>query len=96
MGHVLMENKNCLVLDRRLIQATGTAEREVSLSMAAGIDTSRFLNSSPNIIVVIPACAGMTLDISLKLDGNQKKNMAKKKNVINVCPQVGQTIRIQC
>ncbi len=33
MGHVLMENRNGLVLDERLTQATGTAEREAALEM---------------------------------------------------------------
>ena len=78
MGHVLMENKNGLVVDRCLTQATGTAEREVSLSMAADIDTARFLNSSPNITTVIPAQAGIQA-ISLKLDGNQKKIWRRKR-----------------
>jgi transposase len=33
MGHVLMENRNGLVVDARLTQATGTAEREAALAM---------------------------------------------------------------
>ena len=33
MGHVLMENRNGLVTDERLTQATGTAEREAALEM---------------------------------------------------------------
>jgi hypothetical protein len=33
MGHVLMENRSCLVVDARLTLATGTAEREVALAM---------------------------------------------------------------
>jgi len=33
MGHVLMENRNGLVLDERLTQATGTAEREAASEM---------------------------------------------------------------
>jgi hypothetical protein len=36
-GHVLMENKNGLVVDSRLAQATGTAEREAAISMVAEI-----------------------------------------------------------
>ena len=35
MGHVLMENRNALVVDTRLTLATGTAEREAALEMAA-------------------------------------------------------------
>jgi transposase len=34
MGHVLTENRNGLVVDARLSQATGTAEREQALAMA--------------------------------------------------------------
>ena len=33
MGHVLMENRNGLVVDAGLTQATGTAEREAALAM---------------------------------------------------------------
>ena len=33
MGHVLMENRNGLVVDQRLTLATGTAEREAALAM---------------------------------------------------------------
>ena len=34
LGHVLMENRHGLVVDTRLPQATGTAEREAALAMA--------------------------------------------------------------
>lgn len=37
MGHVLMENRNGFVVDTRLTQATGTAERESAISMAMDI-----------------------------------------------------------
>src|SRR5919201_5698562 len=33
MGHVLMENRNGLVVDQKLTQASGTAERESALEM---------------------------------------------------------------
>lgn len=35
LGHVLMENRHALVVDARLTLATGTAEREAALAMAA-------------------------------------------------------------
>jgi hypothetical protein len=35
LGHVLMENRHALVVDTRLTQATGTAEREAALAMVA-------------------------------------------------------------
>ena len=35
MGHVLMENRHGLVVDQRLTQASGTAEREAALEMLA-------------------------------------------------------------
>src|SRR5258705_107707 len=35
LGHVLMENRNALVVDKRVIMATGTAEREAGLAMVA-------------------------------------------------------------
>src|SRR6202795_1222285 len=37
LGHVLMENRNGLVVDTRLTRATGTAERDAGLDMAARI-----------------------------------------------------------
>jgi len=37
VGHVLMENRNGLVVDTRLTRATGTAERDAALEMAARI-----------------------------------------------------------
>jgi len=37
LGHVLMENRHGLVVDTRLTQATGTAERAAALAMAAAI-----------------------------------------------------------
>ena len=37
LGHVLMENRNGLVVDTRLTKATGTAERDAALQMAAQI-----------------------------------------------------------
>jgi len=37
LGHVLMENRNGLVVDTRLTRATGTAERDAGLEMAARI-----------------------------------------------------------
>jgi transposase len=37
LGHVLMENRHGLVVETRVTQATGTAEREAALAMAEGI-----------------------------------------------------------
>jgi transposase len=37
LGHVLMENRHGLVVDTRVTQATGTAEREAALALAEGI-----------------------------------------------------------
>jgi transposase len=37
LGHVLMENRHDLVVDTRLTQATGTAEREAAVAMAEAI-----------------------------------------------------------
>ncbi len=37
MGHILMENRNGLVVNTRVTQATGTAEREAALVMAGDI-----------------------------------------------------------
>lgn len=37
-GHVTMENRNGLVVDARLTQATGTAERDAAFEMATALD----------------------------------------------------------
>jgi len=42
-GHVLMENRNGLVVDVALTQATGTAERDTALDMLDGVSGSRRL-----------------------------------------------------
>jgi transposase len=41
MGHVLMENRSCLVVDARLTHATGTAEREAALAMVGDVPGRR-------------------------------------------------------
>ena len=40
-GHVLMENRNGMVVDVNFTQATGTAEREAALDMLEGVPGSR-------------------------------------------------------
>jgi transposase len=40
-GHVLMENRNGLVMDVTLTQATGTAERDTALDLLEGVSGSR-------------------------------------------------------
>jgi IS5 family transposase len=42
-GHVLMENRNGLVVDVALTQATGTSERDTALDMLDGVSGSRRL-----------------------------------------------------
>jgi transposase len=63
MGHVLMENRHGFVVDTRLTQATGTAEREAAISMSMdipgrkrvtlgadkGYDTSDFIDNLRNL-----------------------------------------------
>lgn len=41
MGHVIMENRHGLVVDARLTQASGTAEREAALAMLADLGGSQ-------------------------------------------------------
>lgn len=45
MGHVTMENRNGLVVDTRLSQATGTAERDASVEMAMALKPGSTLGS---------------------------------------------------
>ena len=41
MWHVLIENRNGLVVDAELLQANGTAERDAALLMAERIEGSK-------------------------------------------------------
>jgi transposase len=41
MGHVMMENRNGLVVDARVTEANGTAERDAALSMAGDLPGSQ-------------------------------------------------------
>ena len=41
MGHALMENRNGLVVDSRLTQATGTTEREAALEMVENLSGTK-------------------------------------------------------
>jgi len=45
MGHVTMENRNGLVVDTRLTQATGTAEREAAVEMAMALNQGSTLGA---------------------------------------------------
>ena len=45
MGHVTMENRNGLVVDARLTQATGTAERDAAAEMAMGLPANSTLGA---------------------------------------------------
>ena len=38
LGHILMENRNGLVVDARVTRATGTAERQAAIDMAAALN----------------------------------------------------------
>ena len=53
LGHVLMENRHGLVVDTRVTQATGTAEREAAVAMAEAFPAS---SGSPwaRIKIMIP------------------------------------------
>ena len=45
MGHVIMENRNGLVVDARLTQATGTAEREAAFEMSTALNLGSTLGA---------------------------------------------------
>ena len=45
MGHVIMENRNGLVVDTRLTEATGTAEREAAFEMATALNIGSTLGA---------------------------------------------------
>lgn len=41
MGHALMDNRHCLVVDTMVTQATGTAERDAAIAMIAGAESNQ-------------------------------------------------------
>ena len=59
MGHVLTENHNGLVIDTRLTQANGTAEREATLEMLAELpDEARKTVGADNAYDIAPFVEG--------------------------------------
>ena len=65
MGHVLMENRHGLVVDGRVSEATGTAEREMALAMIGrrarpAPDHARRRQGLRHRAASSPACASST------------------------------------
>jgi len=87
MGHVLMENRNGLVVDERLTKATGRAERETALEMLAelpgeggktvgadkGYDTAEFVARCREIGVT-PHVAQNNTNRSSAIDGRTTRH----------------------
>lgn len=87
LGHVLMENRNGLVVDTELTQASGTAEREAALSMAEeiagaqrttvggdkGYDTKDFVAQLRDLNVT-PHVAQNTTNRSSAIDGRTTRH----------------------
>lgn len=48
MGHITMENRNGLIVDTRLTQASGTAEREAASEMAMGLQPGSTIGADKN------------------------------------------------
>jgi hypothetical protein len=87
LGHVLMENRHGLVVETRVTQATGTAEREAALAMAeamAGpqrVPVGADKNDDPRDLVrerrerqVIPPVAQQTTGRSSAIDGRTTRH----------------------
>lgn len=87
MGHVLTENRNGLVVDTRLTQASGTAEREAALKMLAQLpgqsrktvgadkayDTEDFVQGCRELNVT-PHVAQHTTGRSSRIDGRTTRH----------------------
>jgi len=88
MGHVLTENRYGLVVDARLTQATGYAEREAATSMLAsvpgnhsvtlgadkGYDTQDFVDGCRSLSVT-PHVAQNTSNRSSRIDGRTTRHV---------------------
>lgn len=88
MGHALMENRNGLVVDQQVTQATGTAEREAALAMLAAqpgaqqktvgadkaYDTADFV-ADCRAITVTPHVAQNTRNRASAIDGRTTRHL---------------------
>ena len=62
MGHLMMENRNGLIVDARLTEANGTAERSNALDTTEGHAGSRRRRQGPRLRRRIVPCAPHVLD----------------------------------
>ena len=91
MGHVLMENRNGLVVDAQVTQATGSAEREAAIEMISalegnspvtlgadkGYDTEDFV-SSCRLLKATPHVAQNNTNRSSAIDGRTTRHPSYK------------------
>jgi transposase len=75
LGHALMENRNGLVVDACVSQATGTAEREAALGMACGVSGEKRKTVGGDKNYDTKECvAGMSgLNVTLHCAQNEKR-----------------------
>jgi transposase len=87
-GHLLMENRSCLVVDARLTHATGTAEREAALDMLGDLpavpratvgadkayDTADFVANARDLGVTPHVAQNITAHRGSNIDGRTTRH----------------------
>jgi len=94
MGHLLMENRNGLVVDAQVTQATGTAEREAAIEMVGalqgnnritlgadkGYDTADFVEDC-RLLKATPHVAQNNTNRSSAIDGRTTRHAGYRKSL---------------
>lgn len=87
MGHLLMENRNGLIVDAALTQATGTAEREATLMMLDRRQAHRRItlgaDKAYDVTDFIGELRGRDVTPHVAIDGRVSKNGVPRKTAID-------------
>ena len=77
MGHLLMENRNALIVDAALTRASGTAEREAALAMLGRRKTRRRItlgaDKAYDVAAIVDALRDRAVTPHIAVDGHVRK-----------------------
>ena len=87
MGHLLMENRNALIVDAALTRATGTAEREAALAMLGRRRKKRRItlgaDKAYDVAEFVEALRARTVTPHIAVDGRVSKTGKRRKTRID-------------
>ena len=90
MGHVLMENRNALVVDAALTRATGTSEREAALAMLARRKSKRRItlgaDKAYDVTAFVEDLRGRNVTPHIAINGAVSKLGVIRKTALDVGP----------